>query len=69
MLPPIEPGDWVVLHDTGAYYFSNPFIYNALPAPPVYGFQEDPPAQPTLECWRRQQTLDELLAVLDGGGN
>ncbi len=28
-LPLIEPGDYVVLHDTGAYYFSNPFFYNA----------------------------------------
>jgi len=37
MLPLIEPGDYVVLHDTGAYYFSNPFFYNALAAPAVYG--------------------------------
>ena len=38
-LPLIEPGDHVVLHDTGAYYFSNPFYYNALPAPAVYGVE------------------------------
>ncbi len=36
LLPLIEPGDYVVLHDTGAYYFSNPFYYNALCAPAVY---------------------------------
>ena len=35
-LPLIEAGDYVVLLDTGAYYFSNPFYYNALPAPAVY---------------------------------
>jgi diaminopimelate decarboxylase len=36
-LPLLEPGDFVMLHDTGAYYFSTPFVYNSLPAIPVYG--------------------------------
>lgn len=36
-LPLLEPGDFVLLHDTGAYYFSTPFVYNSLPAIPVYG--------------------------------
>ena len=36
-IPLLEPGDHVVLHDTGAYYFSNPFYYNALSAPPIHG--------------------------------
>jgi diaminopimelate decarboxylase len=36
-LPRLEPGDFVMLHDTGAYYFSTPFVYNSLPAIPVYG--------------------------------
>ena len=64
LLPEIEPGDYVVLHDTGAYYFSNPFYYNALSAPAVYGAQvvEDEPV--TFKVWRRQQTLDDVLAVI-----
>ena len=33
----LEPGDFVMLHDTAAYYFSTPFVYNSLPAIPVYG--------------------------------
>ncbi|MET7640392.1 diaminopimelate decarboxylase [Streptomyces sp. NPDC005438] len=37
-LPPLEAGDLVALLDTGAYYFSNPFGYNSLPRPGVYGF-------------------------------
>ena len=37
-LPLLEPGDFVMLHDTAAYYFSTPFVYNSLPAIPVYGF-------------------------------
>ena len=30
-LPLLAPDDWVLLHDTGAYYFSTPFVYNSLP--------------------------------------
>ncbi|MFJ7150025.1 diaminopimelate decarboxylase [Streptomyces sp. NPDC100445] len=36
-LPALEPGDLVVVPDTGAYYFSTPFKYNSLPEPAVYG--------------------------------
>ncbi|MEU2063353.1 diaminopimelate decarboxylase [Streptomyces sp. NPDC013455] len=36
-LPPLEPGDLVVVPDTGAYYFSTPFHYNSLPEPAVHG--------------------------------
>ena len=63
-LPLIEPGDHVVLHDTGAYYFSNPFVYNALPAPAVYGVVMNPDGLASLDCWRQQQTLDDMLAVI-----
>ena len=31
MLPLLEPGDHVLIHDTGGYYFSSPYIYNSLP--------------------------------------
>ncbi|MFD4576304.1 diaminopimelate decarboxylase [Streptomyces sp. NPDC058417] len=37
-LPELAEGDWVVLHDTGAYYFSAPWAYNSVPRPGVYGF-------------------------------
>jgi diaminopimelate decarboxylase len=40
-LPLLEPGDIVVLPDTGAYYFSTPFHYNSLPEPAVYGVRAD----------------------------
>lgn len=63
-LPLIEPGDHVVLHDTGAYYFSNPFVYNALPAPAVYGVEVSPGGSVNLDCWRQQQSLDDMLAFI-----
>ncbi|MDT0309398.1 diaminopimelate decarboxylase [Streptomyces sp. DSM 44917] len=37
-LPLLSPGDLVALLDTGAYYFSTPFGYNALPRPGVLGY-------------------------------
>jgi len=63
-LPIIEPGDYVMLHDTGAYYFSNPFIYNALPAPAVYGAELKSDGSAHLDCWRQQQSMDDMLAVI-----
>jgi len=63
-LPQIEPGDYVVLNDTGAYYFSNPFLYNAQPATAVYGAEIIDDALVTFDVWRQQQSLDDMLAVL-----
>ncbi|MDX2624808.1 diaminopimelate decarboxylase [Streptomyces sp. ME02-7008A-1] len=37
-LPELHEGDFVILYDTGAYYFSTPWSYNSLPRPAVYGF-------------------------------
>jgi len=64
MLPLIEPGDYVVLHDTGAYYFSNPFYYNALCAPAVYGADDIDGETVSFSVWRQQQKLDDMLAVI-----
>lgn len=63
-LPLIEPGDYVVLNDTGAYYFSNPFYYNALCAPAVYGAEVNNHDSVSLSLWRPQQTVDDMLAVI-----
>lgn len=72
-LPPLEPGDLVALLDTGAYYFSTPFGYNALPRPAVYGFWdghgdgEGAEDAATFTVLRRAQTLAELVAESGGG--
>ena len=64
LLPEIEAGDYIVLHDTGAYYFSMPFYYNVLPAPAVYGTEIDQDGEVKFITWRRQQTVDDMLAVI-----
>ena len=36
-LPLLEPGDHILVHDTGGYYFSSPYLYNSLPPIDVFG--------------------------------
>ena len=63
-LPLIEPGDYILLHDTGAYYFSNPFFYNSLPATAVFGAGFSDDGSVRFDVWREQQTYDDVLSVL-----
>jgi diaminopimelate decarboxylase len=66
-LPETKPGDIVALLDTGAYYFSMPFYYNALPAPAVYGIERDKETDKTdltFGCWRPAQPIEHMLDVI-----
>lgn len=62
-LPLLQRNDLVVVHDTGAYYFSNPFYYNSLPAPPVYGVSEESGGI-AFDTMRKAQTLAEMMQVI-----
>ena len=61
-LPLLEPDDWVLLHDTGAYYFSTPFVYNSLPRVAVHGFEMDG-ASVHFELLRREESVAEVVAA------
>ena len=61
-LPRLEPGDFVMLHDTAAYYFSTPFVYNSLPRIAVHGFRLDGDAV-AFDLLRAEETEAELLAA------
>ena len=63
LLPLLERGDIVAVHDTGAYYFSNPFYYNSHPAAPVYGFAS-PGDEFEISTLRPGQSQDEMMAVI-----
>ncbi|SOD65234.1 diaminopimelate decarboxylase [Streptomyces zhaozhouensis] len=65
-LPRLRPDDLVALLDTGAYYFSTPFGYNALPRPAVYGYSVDGRGPAVLTPLRRAQTLAELVEEAGG---
>ncbi len=60
----LESGDQVMLHDTGAYYFTNPFCYNSLPAPAVYGYCTANNGEIELETYRAQQTLESVMNLI-----
>ncbi|MYM19828.1 diaminopimelate decarboxylase [Brevibacterium sp. 5221] len=60
-VPEFQPGDIALIHDVGAYYFSTPFAYNALPRIPVYAYRAAE-ARVEFALVRRQQTVEELLA-------
>lgn len=62
-LPLLERNDIVAVHDTGAYYFSNPFYYNSHPAAAVYGFASSG-EDFDISTLRQAQSLDEMMAVI-----
>lgn len=66
-LPPLAPGDLVVVPDTGAYYFSTPFHYNSLPEPAVHGVRTDAAGRVEFTLVRAAQD-PWLLTDRDGVG-
>lgn len=64
-LPPLIPGDIVALLDTGAYYASNPFAYNSLPVPGVYGVSVNANSAPEFSIVRRPQLEPELSIIAE----
>ncbi len=65
-LPALAEGDLVALLDTGAYYFSNHFSYNALPRPAVHGYAETPDGEVRFALVREAQTIAQLTAECGG---
>ena len=62
-LPKLQPNDYVIVHDTGGYYFSNHFDYNSLPRVAVYAVSgiED---HLTIKCIRQADTLQDVLSKM-----
>ena len=60
LLPKMEPNDYVVVYDTGAYYFSNHFDYNSLPRVVVYS-AETTFSGLELTLIRRAETLADVV--------
>lgn len=60
-LPLLEPNDYVVVHDTGAYHFSNHYQYNALPRLPVYGYEIDKAGNVNFELYSSGQSIQDVV--------
>ncbi|MGW2641524.1 diaminopimelate decarboxylase [Streptomyces sp. NPDC001348] len=65
-LPLLEPGDIVVVPDTGAYYFSTPFHYNSLPEPAVHGVRVGADGRTEFTLLRAAQDPWDLGGAQDG---
>ncbi|MFT5521559.1 MAG: diaminopimelate decarboxylase, partial [Enterobacterales bacterium] len=62
-LPKLSPNDYVLIHDTGGYYFTNHFDYNCLPRVAIYavtGVNE----LLEIECIRRAESLEDVLSTM-----
>jgi diaminopimelate decarboxylase len=55
LLPVIEEGDYIVIHDTGGYTFSMWSRYNSRQTPRIVGYRED-----RFEILKERETLEEL---------
>lgn len=64
-LPPLEPGDWIAVLDTGAYGFAHHYSYNSLARPGVHGFAAGPEGV-RFATVRAAQTLAEIVAESGG---
>jgi len=61
LMPPLQPGDYVLVHDTGAYHFSNHYQYNALPRPPVYAYTIKEDNEVEFSCISQGQSIADVL--------
>ncbi len=59
-LPKLDVNDYVMVHDTGGYYFTNHFDYNSLPRVAIYTISgaDD---NLTIECIRAGESLEDVL--------
>ncbi|UIJ37197.1 diaminopimelate decarboxylase [Desulfobaculum bizertense] len=59
-LPEIEPGDWILIHDTGAYTLSMWSRYNSRAIPSVLGYKDEQASTGFVSLKRREQPQDVL---------
>lgn len=60
-LPKLEANDYVLVHDTGGYYFSNHFDYNSLPRVPVYAVSGNSHAM-SIDLIRKADSLEDVFS-------
>eukprot|EP01132_Coremiostelium_polycephalum_P008263 gene8263-10153_t len=60
LLPELTPEDYVMVHDTGAYFYSSYSHYNLRLAPPIYSYQLVD-GKPALSLIKRSETIEEKI--------
>jgi diaminopimelate decarboxylase len=61
-LPQLQAGDFVVIHDTGAYTVAMYSKYNSRPSTAIYGYEENHASDFQLRLLKDQETTDQVLA-------
>lgn len=61
LLPKIEPGDWLVIRDAGAYTFGMWSLYNSRLMPTILGYREGFPFEVLLRRW----DMGDILRLWD----
>lgn len=64
MLPEIEPGDWILIHDTGAYTLSMWSRYNSRAVPAVLGYTTPNVSDEFIEL-KKRETPEDVLKFWD----
>ena len=59
-LPKLQLNDYVMVHDTGGYYFTNHFDYNSLPRVAVYTVNGSDESL-SMKCIREPESLEDVL--------
>jgi diaminopimelate decarboxylase len=57
-LPPVEEGDYIVIHDSGSYTFSMWSRYNSRFAPRILGYRD---GGKSFELIRERETMDDIM--------
>eukprot|EP01098_Paradermamoeba_levis_P009467 TRINITY_DN3947_c0_g1_i1.p1 TRINITY_DN3947_c0_g1~~TRINITY_DN3947_c0_g1_i1.p1 ORF type:complete len:446 (-),score=119.06 TRINITY_DN3947_c0_g1_i1:64-1401(-) len=66
LISSITPGDFILIHDTGAYYHSSFSRYNSRQCPALYGFQNAQSSslsspQVKIDLWKSKESIHEVL--------
>ncbi|OQR85117.1 diaminopimelate decarboxylase [Achlya hypogyna] len=61
LLPQMSVGDYVVVHDTGAYTVAMYSKYNSRPSTAIYGYATDANGAPQLTLFKDQESIEEVL--------
>ena len=60
-LPEVTPGDWLLIHDTGAYCYAMYSHYNSIIPGAVYGYERDEQGDIKFQCFKERASVEETL--------
>ena len=61
-LPALSPGDWLVIHDTGAYSMAMYSKFNSILPSPVYAYRAKEGDKVEIVCVKERESVEENLA-------